>query len=160
MADAGAFDRLRLELIDGELTRMQQPRCNHAIRQAQLLISLAAVTGEARVAGEGGISLGQDTVLGCDAAVLQGPVDANRLLQAEDLALVVEISEPTLERDFGTKRRKYAEAGVPVYWVINGPRAVVHVHAEPVDDEYVDIHTVRYGQALAVPGTGGTIILD
>ena len=160
MADAGAFDGLRLELIDGELTRMQQPRSNHAIRQAQLVIRLAAIVGEARVTGEVGINLGEDTVLGCDAAVLRASVDDNRLLKAEDLTLVVEVSESTLERDLGMKRRKYAEAGIPIYWVVNGPRSVVHVHAEPVDGEYVDIHTVRFGQPLAVPGTDASITLD
>ena len=160
MADRGAFEGLRLELVNGELTRMQQPRSSHAIRQAQLVIRLSSVVGEKRVTGDVGIALDEDTLLGCDAAVLREPVNDNRMLAPADLMLVIEVSETTLSRDLDMKRRKYAEAGIPLYWVVNGARSVVHVHAEPVDGEYVDIHTVRFGQPLAVPGTDATITLD
>lgn len=78
----------------------------------------------------------------------------------DEVALAVEIAETTLDRDLRLKCRKYAQAGVPAYRVVDGSRSAVHVHAEPVDGEHVDIHTVRFGQPLAVPGTGGPIALD
>lgn len=160
MADAGAFEDMRVELVEGELERMQQPRNTHAMRQAQLVIRLAQVIGEDRVRGEVGVDLGDDTLLGCDAAVLRIPVTENRMLRPDDLTLVVEVAETTLDRDLGMKRRRYAGASVPVYWVVDGTRSVIHVHAEPVEGEYVEVHTVRFGQPLAVPGTDATIVLD
>jgi Uma2 family endonuclease len=36
-----------------------------------------------------------------------------------DIALVGEIADSTLERDRSLKRRMYARAGIPVYWIIN-----------------------------------------
>ena len=82
------------------------------------------------------------------------------MLRPDEVALVVEIADTTLSHDLGLKCRKYAEAGVPVYWVVDASRAVVHVHAEPVEGDYVEIHTVRFGQPLAVPGTDRAITLE
>lgn len=159
MCDSGAFEDWKVELVDGELERMQQPFNNHAMRQAQIVFLLAQAIGVELVRGEVGIDLGNDTVLACDAAVLHQAVTGNRRLRAEDLALAIEISETTLSRDLGMKRRKYAAARIPLYWVVDGDRSVIHVHAEPVDGDYADIHTVRFGQPLAVPGTDASIVL-
>ena len=160
MCEVGAFEDLTVELVDGELERMQRPQNNHAMRQAQVVIRLGQVVGEELVRGEVGVDLGADTLLGCDAAVLRHPVVDNRMLQPDDLTVVIEIAETTLSRDLGMKRRKYAEASIPFYWVIDGTRSVIHVHAEPVEGDYAEIHTVKFGQPLAVPGTDATITLS
>lgn len=36
-----------------------------------------------------------------------------------DIALVVEIADSTIDRDRGLKKRMYARAGIPVYWILN-----------------------------------------
>lgn len=38
---------------------------------------------------------------------------------AEDIALVVEVSDTTLQRDRSLKKRIYARAGIPIYWIVN-----------------------------------------
>jgi Uma2 family endonuclease len=48
-----------------------------------------------------------------------------------DLALVVEVSDSTLRRDRGRKKRIYARAGVPVYWIVNLPDRRVEVYTGP-----------------------------
>src|SRR5262249_41008702 len=35
-----------------------------------------------------------------------------------DVALVVEIADASLDRDRGLKKRLYAEAGIPAYWIL------------------------------------------
>ena len=72
---------------------------------------------------------------------------------------MVEVSETTRDRDMGMKRVKYASAGIPHYWVIDGERLVVHVWGEPVNGDYAQISTVRFGEPLAVPVTGRTIVI-
>jgi len=37
----------------------------------------------------------------------------------QDVALVVEVADASLERDRTTKKRLYAEAAIPVYWIVN-----------------------------------------
>lgn len=160
ICDAGAFGDMKIELVDGELERMQEPMNNHAMRQAQIVFLLAQQLGVELVRGEVGILLDDRTALACDAAVLTYPIHENRRLTAEDVRLVVEIAETTADRDLGMKRRKYAQAGVPTYWVIDGPRSIVHRHADPVSGQYTDVRTIRFGEPLAVPGTDATITLS
>jgi Uma2 family endonuclease len=52
---------------------------------------------------------------------------------SQDLALVVEIADSTLERDRSSKKRLYARAGIPVYWIVNLPEQKLEVYTEPID---------------------------
>jgi Uma2 family endonuclease len=49
----------------------------------------------------------------------------------EDTALVVEVADATLRRDRGIKKRLYARAGVPVYWVVNVNKLEIEVYSQP-----------------------------
>lgn len=159
MSEAGAFEGMKVELVAGELERMNPPMSPHAGAQASVVIRLSRVVPEAMLRGEVGIALGEDTVVACDAAVLSAPVDEHRLLRPLDLALVIEIAETTQARDLSLKRLLYAAAGIPTYWVIDSARAVIHVHADPIDGDYADIRTVRFGAPLPVPGTDAQVTL-
>lgn len=48
-----------------------------------------------------------------------------------DLALVVEVSDATLERDRSLKLRIYASAGMPVYWIANLADGRIEVYTDP-----------------------------
>ncbi len=161
MAATGAFAEMAVELIDGELQRMNPPMSDHGARQMRLGTKLWQVFGQDhdRVLGEVGIQLADDTVVGCDVAVLRAPIEGNRLLFPADLLLVVEVADTTLDRDTGLMRRKYAAAGIAHYWVVDGARGVVHVYGEPIAGDYAQIATIRFGDPLAVPGTDATICL-
>ncbi len=50
---------------------------------------------------------------------------------AADIALLVEVSDATLRRDQGAKKMIYADAGIPVYWVINIPQRQIEVYTQP-----------------------------
>jgi len=49
----------------------------------------------------------------------------------DDLALVVEVADATLDRDRHLKGRIYAGAGIPVYWILNLAERRLEVYAEP-----------------------------
>ena len=55
---------------------------------------------------------------------------------AEDVALVVEVADSTIERDRGIKKEMYARAGIPVYWIINLVERLIEVYEEPVGSDY------------------------
>ena len=160
MIEAGVFGDDKIELIEGQLQRMPPPGNEHARFQADVVGLLYGVVARGLVRGEAGVELEEGTLVAFDAALLRAPVTGNRMLNPEDVTMVVEVAETTLMRDLGLKRRKYAEAGIPTYWVVDPSRSVVHVYAEPIDGDYVDIHSVRFGRPLAVPGTDATITLD
>lgn len=50
---------------------------------------------------------------------------------AQDVALLAEVSDTTLQRDRGSKKRVYARANVPVYWIINLIDSQVEVYTNP-----------------------------
>ena len=52
-----------------------------------------------------------------------------------DLALVVEVADTSLDRDRGVKKRAYARAGIPVYWIVNLRERRVEVYSEPSGPE-------------------------
>ena len=161
MIEAGAFEDWKVELVGGELDRMPLPGNEHARRQMRV-VRLARVAPEALLRAGTGIDLGNDTVLGCDAAILRLPVEGvgNRMLRPDEVLLAIEIAETSRERDLGLKRVRYAAAGIAHYWVVDGERGVVHVHSEPVAGDYAEIATVRFGQPLRVPGTDATITAE
>ncbi|WP_425229024.1 Uma2 family endonuclease [Sphingomonas sp.] len=99
-------------------------------------------------------------MLGFDVGLVRAPVTGRQPLKPDQLLLVVEVSETTQRRDLDMKRCKYAEAGIETYWVIDESRGIIHVHGEPRDGVYTDVHTIRFGEPLAVPGTDATITLS
>lgn len=160
MCDADVFDEGKIELVDGELIRMPPPGNAHGMLQMVVVAQLLQLFGVERVRADVGIDLGSDTVLGCDGALLRAPLNRPGMVLPSDLLLVLEVSETTLRRDLGMKRGKYAAAGIPLYWAVDGKHSIVHVHAEPVDGEYIDVHTVRFGEPLTLPGTDAPITLQ
>ena len=48
-----------------------------------------------------------------------------------DIALVIEVSDTTLERDQGIKLRSYARAGIAEYWILDLTARAVRVHTDP-----------------------------
>lgn len=63
----------------------------------------------------------QDSELEPDVVVVRGERRhyRDRHPGPEDIALVVEVADTTLQRDRTAKRRLYARAGIPTYWIIN-----------------------------------------
>ncbi|WP_375402109.1 Uma2 family endonuclease [uncultured Sphingomonas sp.] len=160
MCDVDAFSGMSVELVDGEIERLNQPKNPHSRRQAQLLILLAEVCPAALLRVEVGIELDETTVLGCDVAVLRVPVDGRDWLEPSDFALVIEVAVSSLARDLGLKLARYAAAGVERYWVVDDAAAAIHVYGRPVGGEYQDKAVVRFGEPLSVSGTDTTIIID
>lgn len=160
MIDSGAFGDMKVELVGGELERMPPPGLTHANRQIRIVLLLSTVVSSDRLTGEVGLQLSDDTLLGCDVAVLREPIQVNRMAQPSEVTLVIEVAETTASRDRGMKRLAYARAGIPTYWVVDGKLEVTHVYSEPRDGDYAQIETVRFGQQLSVPGTKTTIAID
>ncbi|MBV9841116.1 MAG: Uma2 family endonuclease [Sphingomonadaceae bacterium] len=163
MADAGAFDDMKVELIGGELYRMTPPMTKHARLQAAVgfaLMTLLREHSDIVTLGEIGIILNDDTVVGADAAVARISSDDNRRLVPEDVLLVVEVAVTTVTKDSGIKRLAYAAAEIPEYWIVDGKRDVIHIHTEPNDGDYAIVRTVRFGEPFAVLDLPDTITID
>jgi Uma2 family endonuclease len=68
-----------------------------------------------------------------DVAVIRG--DRRRYLDRHpspaEVALVVEVADASLDRDEIVKKPLYAEASIPVYWIVNLVEHRVEVHTDP-----------------------------
>jgi Uma2 family endonuclease len=49
----------------------------------------------------------------------------------EDIALIVEVSDSTLAHDRSIKKRLYARAGIPTYWIVNLVENQVEIYTHP-----------------------------
>jgi len=63
---------------------------------------------------------------------------------AEDIALIIEVADTTLQRDRNVKKRIYARAGISVYWIVNLVEEQVEVYSQPL----VEVEQPDYSQRL------------
>jgi Uma2 family endonuclease len=93
-----------------------------------------------------------------DLALIRGkPGDVPLPADVADVALIIEVSDSTLERDKGDKLAAYARAGVPEYWVINLRENVIEVRDAPVNGEYTRERIFRPGQQITTVHLPGAV---
>ncbi|MEG5036580.1 Uma2 family endonuclease [Microcoleus sp. AT3-D2] len=63
---------------------------------------------------------------------------------AEDIALIIEVSDTTLQRDRTVKKRIYARAGISIYWIVNLVEEQIEVYSQPL----VEVEQPDYSQRL------------
>jgi len=126
-------DGNRYEVVYGELVVTPAPRPWHEFVQRRLLVALDLYfrqypVGEV-LGSRADISWGPDVLLSPDVFVV--PLEQARTLdwaRMRDLLLVAEILSPASARyDRFLKRRRYQEAGVPLYWIVDGDQRQVEV---------------------------------
>jgi Uma2 family endonuclease len=68
-----------------------------------------------------------------DVMVIAGPRSRyrGRKIKPADMALLVEVSDTTYDRDRGPRWLKNAQTGIPVYWIVNIPERKVEVYTNP-----------------------------
>ena len=70
-----------------------------------------------------------------------------------DVGLVIEVADTTLQRDRGFKKRLYARASIPVYWIVNLSDNQCEVYTEPSGPEPQPDYRQRqdYGASDVIP---------
>ncbi|MFN6567319.1 Uma2 family endonuclease [Dendronalium sp. ChiSLP03b] len=112
----------RIELIRGELIQMVAKGTPHTVCGSILCRQLDRLLGDrAVIRGQDPITLPNQSEPEPDVAIARGK-DEDYLAHhpyPEDIFLVVEISDSTLDYDQTTKLEIYAEAGISDYWIVN-----------------------------------------
>jgi Uma2 family endonuclease len=72
-----------------------------------------------------------------DVAVIRGDPHeyADRHPGPGEVALIVEVADTSLPRDRTSKKRLYARAGIPIYWIVNLVEQQVEVYTNPTGDD-------------------------
>ena len=63
---------------------------------------------------------------------------------AEDIALIIEVSDTTVHRDRTVKKQIYARAGIAIYWIVNLLEGLVQMYSQPL----VEVEQPDYSQRL------------
>ncbi|ETN88317.1 Uma2 family endonuclease [Thermus sp. NMX2.A1] len=155
MVEAGVFpEDLRLELVEGELLDMSPVGKRHAAKVARLTALFSPLVPHKAILFVQNPLVVGDSELYPDLALLQPRSDfyEERLPEAQDALLVVEVAETSLRHDLGVKVPLYASAGVPEVWVVDLEGGQVLVHREPKGEGYREVRTLGPGDTLAFMG--------
>ena len=141
-----------VELLDGLLVAKMTKNTAHHVAKLLVQSALAKAIPEGwYVDSQNAITLATSEPEP-DVMVVRGqPRDylAHHPLAGE-LALVVEVSDSSLQHDQGFKKAIYAAAGIPVYWIINLIDRQVEVYTDPTGPA----DRADYRQRQAFSGAG------
>jgi Uma2 family endonuclease len=154
MTQAGIFtEDERVELIDGEVVEMTPIGSRHAACVRRLLNQLFSlqVSGCALLSIQDPIRVGEHSEPQPDVALLRSRQDfyASAHPTPQDILLLVEVADSSLEYDQEIKVPLYARAGIPEVWLVNLPEDRVLVYRRPAAQGYQEMHQVRREEGLA-----------
>ena len=155
-------DGNRYEVVYGELLVTPAPTAWHEVLQRRLLVALdqyLRTTAIGEVLGSrADISWGPDVLVSPDVFVV--PLEQVRTLdwaRMRDLLLVAEILSPSSVRhDRFIKRRRYQEAGIPLYWIVDPEERRVEIWTPGdtlprLEHEVLIWHPERAAEAFSLP---------
>jgi Uncharacterized protein conserved in cyanobacteria len=131
-----------VELLRGEVYQMSPIGPKHVHKVAQLDARLQeTLRGKAVVLVQSPLRLSEDSEPEPDLMVLRPPLDRYRekLPTPEDVLLLVEVADTSLEFDREVKLPLYAEAGIPEVWLVNLKESLLEVYRDPRGGRYREI---------------------
>ena len=159
MIASGVFDDVRVELLDGEIWDMAGQLTPHATSVRKTVLALQDIfDADYLVSAQLPVGITLWSEPEPDVSVIPGVPDdyADHHPTPEEILLLVEISDTSLNKDRKRKAQAYARAGVTDYWIVNLVHRQLEVHRQPTPDGvYLSIQTYAPTDAvepLAAPG--------
>jgi Uma2 family endonuclease len=126
----------RVELLDGWIVAKMPhnpPHDSTVSKLDRLLTRLLSDDWVVRCQCAVTLTAGRGSEPEPDLLVARGPDDryARRHPGPADAALVIEVSDSTIDHDRGFKQRVYARARLPVYWIVNVLERQVEIYTRP-----------------------------
>jgi len=144
----------RFELLDGILVRKMTINPPHALATELLREVLNGVLPEGwHVKSQRPLTLAASEPEP-DGMVVRGKLRdyGDRHPSPSEVALVIEVADATLATDRTLKMALYAQAGIPVYWIVNLIDRRIEVYTEPTGAERPTYAAPRdYGPGDEVP---------
>ncbi|MDQ3253945.1 MAG: Uma2 family endonuclease [Acidobacteriota bacterium] len=152
MAEAGILTKDdRVELIEGEIVTMSPIGSRHAGCVNRLNVLLSSQAAQSFI-----VSV-QNPIIADDYSEPQPDVAVLRLREdfygeehpkSEDVLLVIEVADTTVESDRSVKMPLYARASIPEAVLVNLPHDLFEVHSEPVNGQYQSVKILRRGEVF------------
>ena len=163
LVDEGILDDQPVELLNGEIVVMSPEGVPHASISVDAGEYLMRLLGErAQVRQAKPITLtAVDSEPEPDLAVVErlGPAYRDHHPYPENVFWLIEYANTSLSKDLDQKKRLYAEAGIPEYWVVNLRDMTVLVFRDPGAGTYQTEQTLDGGviHPLALPGVAVSV---
>jgi Uma2 family endonuclease len=142
----------RVELIDGEVVAMTPIGSRHNACVNHGTRTLVRAAGEdAIVQSQGSVRLGPHSEPQPDLVVLRSRTDfyASHLPGANDILVIIEIADSSIEYDRDVKGRVYAESGILEYWLSDLNTNLLWRYSSPKHGAYQQVEECRRGQSIA-----------
>jgi len=160
MIDAGIVTESDpVEFLEGWLVRKMTQNPPHMVACVLAMQLLPRIVPEGWFLAMQSLVTAAGSLPEPDGAIIRGSVRdyAARRWGTQDVGVLIEVSDTTLEFDQGPKKRIYARAGVPIYWIVNLNDRRIEVYSDPTGE--VDEPTYRQQQEFS-PGERVPIFLD
>jgi Uma2 family endonuclease len=157
MARAGILaEDERVELLDGEVVVMAPIGIRHAACVGRLDREFSRLFADrAVVRVQNPVRLDGQSEPEPDVALLKLPLERYDVAHptADDVLLVVEVAESSLEGDRTCKLPRYATAGITEVWIVNVEAREIEIYREPAGARYTETQRLRQGTVtlLAFP---------
>ncbi|MEH2230547.1 MAG: Uma2 family endonuclease [Nostoc sp.] len=143
----------RVELIRGEIIEMSPIATKHAACVNRLVNLLVQLLGKrVIVAAQNPVALNDNSQLQPDVALLKPRDDfyATAHPQPQDIFLLIEVADSTIEYDREEKIPLYAEANIIEVWLVDINEEIVEVYQQPTAAGYQDMQKFASGQTLSI----------
>lgn len=140
MAEVGILKPTdHVELINGEIIEMSPIGSKHAASVHRLTRVLRNYLDDSLdIRNQSPIIVNDQTEPEPDIAIVRLREDdyAESHPNVSDIALIIEVSDSTIDYDRTTKAVLYAQAGISIYWVVDVERCEVAVYSDSMDRQY------------------------
>lgn len=151
MAEAGLFaEDERIELLAGNIYEMTPVGRRHAAMVAKL-VSLLSLGDRALLWVQNPLQLPPFGEPEPDVVLLRYSKHfyEHEVPKPQDVLLLIEVADSTLNFDRRVKLPVYAEAGVPEYWIVNLVYDRTDVFRDPHGQDYRTTFSVPFGSPLS-----------
>lgn len=151
----------RVELLDGEIYVMSPIGPLHVGIVNKLNKLLTKQVGDSGIISiQNPIRLSDYSEPQPDIAILSPRDDfyTHALATPDDLLLVIEIADSSIEYDREEKLPRYARSQVSEVWIVDVTKKVIEQYTQPLQGEYTQLHKVLAGNTITATSVTGIII--
>lgn len=157
MAELGILEENnQVEFLEGILVNKMTKNRAHSLATRRLRILLEGIIPAGFYVDSQEPTSTVDSEPEPDAMVIRGQPEDYQLRQPEaaQAPLIAEVADSSLQHDRDWKKRIYARAGIPVYWIVNLVQRQIEVYTQPSGEtenpDYVQCQVFNPSQDLAV----------
>ena len=155
MGKAGVFEhKERVELMEGEIISMSPVGSRHSaciLLMTELFYESGRLTGRAHIHSQNPVVVSDTSEPEPDLMLLTYREDryASEKPRPQDILLLVEVADTSLDYDRNVKLPRYAQAGIPEVWIANLRDDRIEAHTEPTPQGYRSTRIYTLGDTIS-----------